>query len=1018
MTNKIFAFYIVVYTVPLLIGLCSKPCSAKNRIDMTIDIAVDIQNQSITGQATTSLSILQNQGMLIGKTKVLKVETIDGAPLDFSIKKGKLSCKIDKGHSNQKILIHFKVPSGSDDPIQGNRLVSKDFILLTGAWCPLLKAPSIYRLNVRINRDFGAISEADKIMLRQAQGERNYSFVFDHPRQSVTLAAARFFNYDSSCQEVNLSVHLLKKDPELAKKIIDALKTNLKRYRQLISPYPFKRFQVVEVPRPIGITVPTLTLVGSQIIDKPFLINTSLIHEFVHSWFGNSVFVDERGGNWSEGLTTYLADYLIAEKQGKGPLYRHDLLSDYKAYVHSDNSFALSAFRYRHDRVSKAIGYGKGAMIFHMLRRRMGDEKFFQAISYFARAYQFRTASWHDIEKIFSRSLHLQMKPFFKQWLERKDVPQLKISYCAYQKASDENYETKCSVKQLNTQPYTLKLPLQILTEKNACTFDVDVKKEETSAAFTTHEQPKLAIIDPNYEIMRDLAPEEFPPSLSRLFGAEKRFVLLPDEKELSIYSPIVSFLEKMDFKTVERKKIKHSMLKNGAFLVLGSTKGRLESFTGKIKSPDEGVIVNVRENPLNPTHVVVAIKASSKHQLKKMMRKLPYYGRYSFLEFKDGILLQKKRAPFDQGISKQINPSLSGIFSDQIRLSDQIIKGLESYQVVYLGEKHDQQGIHQAQLEIIQKLSKLGPMAVGMEMFQRPFQKVIDKYLAGKIDERQFLKESEYFKRWAFNYHFYRPIIEFCKENHIPIVALNLPTGISKKIARTGLGSLAEQELKQLPEHLDLTNELYKRYLKQVYSAHKGGELQDFQHFFEAQIAWDETMAHSIATYIKKHPHQRMVIIVGGGHVEFGYGIPSRVKRRIPGISQAITLFNESSISDPSKADLFLYVPPMEEPFAPKLGVILDGKNKLTVERVIPGSPASKAGFKKGDEIVKIDGTSVKDIYDLKSELFFKKRGERITIRVKRKDADGKTEYVDLVTGKLEPFNWEQTRMKFHFRK
>ncbi len=1016
MANKKLRFYI--NFLILLFTAFSTPCHAKTELDMTFDIEINPQEQIVTGIATTRLSALKNQGILIGQIKISKVEIANGIPLDYSIKDGQLFCKVnEKKYPCKKIRIYFTVPF-TENFKQENRLINKNYVFLTGRWCPLLKNLATYRLNIKITKDFTAISEADEIVTEERANKRLYSFIFNHPRQSVALAAAHFFDYEFSYQGIRLSVHLLKKDLYLAQKITKTLKTWLQRYQKLISPYPFRRFQVVEVPAPIGISVPTITFVGTQIIGKPFFIKTSLIHELAHSWFGNSVFVNEKEGNWSEGLTTYLADYLIAEREGKGTLYRHDLLSEYKAYIHGhSNSFSLSGFRCRYNRISKAIGYNKGAMVFHMLRRLVGDKIFFKAVSFLVRSYQFHSASWHDIEKIFSKISKIDLKTFFQQWLERKDVPRLKISDCAYEENADGNYETRCIISQLNALPYALTVPLQILTEKGAYTFEVNIKEAKKVTHLNTNLPPRLVIIDPDYDIMRDLEKEEFPPSLSRLFGAEKKSIILPDEKELFIYSPIISFLKKMGFKTVERKQLKHSMLKKGAFLVLGSVEGRLERLTGTINTPDNGMLVKARENPLNSNQVVVAIRASSNRQVKKAMRKLPHYGQYSFLKFKDGNLSEKRRAQFVQGISNQVCPKLAGIFSNQIKFANQIAQGLEDYKVVYLGEKHDQQGIHQAQLEIIKRLSKYGPLAVGMEMFQRPFQKVIDRYLAGEINEHQFLKQSEYFKRWAFNYHFYRPIVEFCKENNIPIVALNLPTEISKKIARTGLVSLTDREFKQLPKHLNLKNELYRRYLKQVYAAHRNGELQDFQYFFEAQIAWDETMAHSIASYLERHPDYRMVIIVGGGHVEFGYGIPSRVKKRLPSLSQAIALFNESSI-DISKADLFLYAPSLREPFTPKLGVILNGKNKLTVERVIPGSPASDARLQKGDRITKVDGVPVKDIYDLKLELFFKKKGDRLTIQVKRKDAKGITRKINLFTGKLRPFSWQQSRMGFHLKK
>ena len=1018
-----FTFFNVIFLIGILTMLSIlTPLNAWSSVDMTLKITVDTVKREVSGEAITSSSLLNAHQIRVNSLDILKLETINGQAIPFSIKNGVISPKENDYHPTEKVKILFRKKIAISKQGTNKDFITPDYVLLTGIWCPRLENIATYRLIVEIDRDLVAVSEADEIKEiknENTSNKKRYTFIFDHPRQSITLAAARFFveEYDTN-DDTNIAIYLLKKRPQLAKQISHSLKVNLEKYQKLIAPYPFKRFQVIETPAPLGVTVPTITLIGTQIIEKPFLVKTSIIHELAHSWFGNSVFVDETGGNWCEGLTTYLADYLLAEQDGNGTVYRHDILADYKSYVHNTkNSFPLSRFRYRYDRVSKAIGYGKGAMVFHMLRKLIGDEAFFHAITTLTKKYMFQLASWKDLEQIFSQSIHKDLNYFFNDWLERKDIPKLKITNCTYEKTKDGKYFTTATIHQELKRAYNLRIPIQIITVNGkAIPFIFESSHLKTPIQFKTTAQPRLLIVDPEFDLMRDLTYEEFPPSLARLFGAEKKTIILTMEKEKKTYAPLVSFFKKMGFNTIERKALKHSMLKTGAFLVLGSTQGRLEKLAGKLEQPSNGVAVRVRENPLNPAFVVTAIKASSNSQTRKIMAKLPHYGKYSFLIFEDGRLVKKARAPFENGISSKVTNQLSGIFSKNIESSTwQIVEKLVPSNVIYLGEKHDQEGIHQAQLRIIRELSRHVDLAVGMEMFQAPFQKVIDSYLAGSISEKEFLKQSQYFKRWAFNYHFYRPIVEFCKDHNIPIIALNLPSEISKKIARSGISSLSQKELTQLPQHLDLDNELYKRYLKQIYSSHRSGELDNFDYFFQAQIAWDETMAHNIANYLQKNPDKKMVVIVGGGHVEFGYGIPSRVKRRLPSISQTIALFNEQSLSDPSKADLFLYTPKMEEPFIPKLGVILNGQNKLTVERVIPGSPASKAGFKKGDKIAKVDGIAVKDIYDLKLELFFKKKGEKIKINVKRRDKDGTVKDVELLTGELVPFTWSRTTMDFH---
>ena len=104
------------------------------------------------------------------------------------------------------------------------------------------------------------------------------------------------------------------------------------------------------------------------------------------------------------------------------------------------------------------------------------------------------------------------------------------------------------------------------------------------------------------------------------------------------------------------------------------------------------------------------------------------------------------------------------------------------------------------------------------MEMFQRPFQKALDDYISGAIDERAFLKRSEYFKRWGFDYNLYKPILDFARAEKIPVVALNLRGEITERSRRSGMDSLTAEEKKELPAELDFSDTEYRDRLKQVF--------------------------------------------------------------------------------------------------------------------------------------------------------------------------------------------------------
>jgi hypothetical protein len=115
---------------------------------------------------------------------------------------------------------------------------------------------------------------------------------------------------------------------------------------------------------------------------------------------------------------------------------------------------------------------------------------------------------------------------------------------------------------------------------------------------------------------------------------------------------------------------------------------------------------------------------------------------------------------------------------------------------IIYVGEWHTLYEDHKVQLEVIRALHKENrKFAIGMEMFQKPYQQSLDDYISGASTEKEFLKSSEYFKRWKFNYHLYREILDFARANDIPVVALNQEEEIIKKVSDGGLDELDEDE-------------------------------------------------------------------------------------------------------------------------------------------------------------------------------------------------------------------------------
>lgn len=232
-------------------------------------------------------------------------------------------------------------------------------------------------------------------------------------------------------------------------------------------------------------------------------------------------------------------------------------------------------------------------------------------------------------------------------------------------------------------------------------------------------------------------------------------------------------------------------------------------------------------------------------------------------------------------------------------------ISKLQQHDVIYLGETHDSSTAHQRQLEIITQLQEKlaggeGEIAIALEMFQRPFQPILDRYLAGIITEEQLRKQTEYDTRWGFDWEFYAPILRFAKDQQISLIALNTPSEITQKVASSGINSLEDQDWRYIPplQEIKLDNEEYRQKITEIYQNHAAqghGNSTDADNFFAAQVLWDETMAEAIALYYQNYPKSQIIVLVGKGHVIDDYAIPDRVNRRInnPNFTQTTVILD-----------------------------------------------------------------------------------------------------------------------------
>ena len=197
--------------------------------------------------------------------------------------------------------------------------------------------------------------ESDRFPLGREAGR--FVATFNRPLQNLHFVAGPYVE-DSLEVRPGLRVHSLffAEDRQLAPSYLEAAAGYLRRYEREIGPYPYSHYLIVANRLPTGLGMPTFTLLGQQVLRLPFIRETSLGHEILHSWFGSSVEVDYAKGNWCEGLTTFLADHAYRADQGQGAADRKERIANYLSYVNKETAVPLSAFRSADHRQPQAAG--------------------------------------------------------------------------------------------------------------------------------------------------------------------------------------------------------------------------------------------------------------------------------------------------------------------------------------------------------------------------------------------------------------------------------------------------------------------------------------------------------------------------------------------------------------------------------------------------------------------------------------------------------------------------------------
>ena len=545
--------------------------------------------------------------------------------------------------SHQQTLNRGKLVSGR----------SGTFLSGSSGWYPhIIGELASYRVNVSMPQGQRGVV-AGKIVEESISDEGFHAiFVFPFPSKGIDFMGGPYIVESDSMhgidgKSIQLRTYFHQKIRGLAPEYLRSVKEYIHLYESWIGEYPFTEFSVISSPTPTGFGMPTLTYLGINVLRLPFIRNTSLGHEVLHNWWGNGVYPYYLEGNWSEGLTTFMADYAYKELMGAEAAKEMRLgwLRDF-ATLSPDQDFVLKKFTTRTHGASKIIGYNKAAMMFLMLRDQLGKESFDRALRFFWRQNKFRIASWSDLQSAFETESGKKLHTFFEQWLNYTGAPSLRITE-AVRTYSESGYQVTVGVEQENSS-YSLRVPIAVHTEGGVKIKIFNMDKESQVFSFESRIKPIKVALDPDFRLFRKLTPNEAPPILRQIMVDHSTEAIL-----LSKMGSARDASRKLAGRLLHRTPKTASLAdtnKVTSILVIG-----LQEQINKW--------LNLNKFPLRPSNMrhdgtahawtmrrdgvtFAVVSAKDTFSLQSLIRPLPHYGRQSYVVFDGEKVIERGTWP------------------------------------------------------------------------------------------------------------------------------------------------------------------------------------------------------------------------------------------------------------------------------------------------------------------------------------------------------------------------------------
>jgi len=622
----------------------AKPANYADLPQYQLQVAFDIPQSKIKGVAKIFAPKGRRLTISLADLKVLKV-MVNGRPFDPDKAADPSELEVAGG------VIEIAYEGVFKD--QDSNIIDQQGIVLRDIWYPVVAGRCLYTLIATLPPDYEAVSEADRITKSPGEGSITFRFEFPHPvneSDGLTFAASRRFQISrNTYRGIELSTYFFSEHAGLAGQYLDQARQFLDTYERLLGPYPYRQFSMVESFQPSAYSMPTYVLLGLREIGADEYARSLLAHEILHQWFGNSVFTDFDQGNWNEGLTIYLADHFLEEQTEAGWKCRRRILSNFKSHVNTRNEIPLRKFSEREDDATRSVGYGKSAMVFHMLRGLVGEENFFTGVRDFVRQHSFRAASWNDIRKTFEKRTNQDLSWFFNQWLNGVGLPEIRVGEVKVE-AAGKHFRAAVTLSQRGPLS-KLRVPVTFYRDQVPQYFTVTLRKSKETFTFLLDSPPQELVIDENFEVFRKLAAEEDPPTFKRLLVTGPNIIVRPPLPSGTAEDIIKAFKHRGFPLKIAKAGANETNAQNSATVLIGWDHPLIPRLLGDLEINRQGFSAIIRKSPHSPEHLVAVFHANGKEEMEAALQEMFTHRFYSDYVFQGGKLASRTLQEGQRGL-------------------------------------------------------------------------------------------------------------------------------------------------------------------------------------------------------------------------------------------------------------------------------------------------------------------------------------------------------------------------------